>query len=66
MVIHIEGGLISGITSSCEIQAINADYDVDGNINAKITPYGAVASIEFYTADCSPDEIAEWVALANQ
>lgn len=69
VVIHLEDGLISGITSSCEVQAIKVDYDVEGvdsNASTKETPYGSEAFVEFAAVDCLPEEIDEWVALANQ
>lgn len=70
VVIHIENGYLSGVTTSCEMTAILADYDVnDYAVNdgeSKTTPDDYEARIVNVSVECCPEEITEWVALANQ
>lgn len=65
VVIHVEGGCLSGVTTSCEMTAILADYDVNDG-ESKTTPYDCEARIVNVSVECCPEEITEWVALANQ
>jgi uncharacterized protein (DUF779 family) len=64
VVIHVEGGCLTGVTASCEMAAILADYDVNDG-ESKTTPYGSEARIVNASVDVCPEEIAAWVALAE-
>ena len=70
MVIHLEGGLITEIAATCEIQVIKADYDIEGLCSDDLdhgveTPSGEDAFVGHCHVDVY-DDLAEWVALANQ
>lgn len=69
VVIHIENGYLSGVTTSCEMTAILADYDVnDYDVNdgeSKTTPDDYEARIVNVGVECCPEEVAKWMALAS-
>jgi hypothetical protein len=62
VVIHVEGGCLTGVTSSCDLTAILADYDLVDAV-PQITPQGSNARIVEASVDVSADEIPEWLEL---
>ena len=62
VVLHVENGCLTGVTSSCPITAILADYDLM-DAQPQITPQGSNARIVETSVDVSADEIPEWLEL---
>lgn len=70
VVIHLEGGLITEIAATCELDVIKVDYAIEGHTGLGIyqvveTPSGEDAFVDHCHVDIY-DDLAEWVALANQ
>ena len=70
VVIHLEGGLITEIAATCELDVIKVDYDIEGHTGLGIyqvveTPSGDDAFVDHYGVDVY-DDLSEWVTLANQ
>lgn len=66
VVIHVEDGCLTGVTTSRDTVAILADYDLIDSTSTGTTPYGYEANIGYVSTECVPEEIAAWVALADE